>query len=89
MLSYAKGKGIAPIQLATNAYFLNSTIARRIIDLEIDFISFSVDANSPRFMKRSGRTRILKEYLQYIGFISHKKIKAQSCLFSSLRGKNR
>jgi radical SAM protein with 4Fe4S-binding SPASM domain len=82
MLSYAKGKGIAPIQLATNAYFLNSTIARRIIDLEIDFISFSVDANSPRIYEKIRKNSDFKRvFSNILDFISHKKNKGAKLPF--------
>jgi len=45
MLAYAKEKGIKPIQLATNATLLNEKTSRNLLDLEIDFISFSLDAS--------------------------------------------
>ena len=44
MLGYAKEKGIKPIQLATTATLLNGKITQSLLDLEIDFISFSLDA---------------------------------------------
>jgi len=45
MISYAVGKGIKPIQIATNAYFLNSQVSKKMLDSGIDFISFSVDTS--------------------------------------------
>lgn len=43
MLAYAVNKKIKPIQIATNALFLNPKTAKRILNLGVDFISFSVD----------------------------------------------
>ncbi|MCQ9205001.1 MAG: radical SAM protein [Omnitrophica bacterium] len=52
MLSYAKVRGLKPIQLATNAYFLDEQLGSKILDLEIDFLSFSVDVNNPEVYKK-------------------------------------
>ena len=47
MLEYAKNSGIAPIQFASNATRLTKEIAEALVDLEIDFISFSIDSINP------------------------------------------
>ncbi len=52
MMRYAVARGLAPIQMATNAFFLDKKTAKEIIDLGIDFISFSVDTNNPRIYSR-------------------------------------
>jgi radical SAM protein with 4Fe4S-binding SPASM domain len=44
MLKYAKDKGLGPIQLATNAVLLKEDIAKEILRLELDFISFSLNS---------------------------------------------
>ena len=43
MLSYARIKGLQPIQLATNGSLLDREVGRRLLDLGLDFISFSLD----------------------------------------------
>lgn len=52
MLSYAKQLGLKPIQIATNAYFLNQDISEKIFDSGIDFISFSIDTNMPEIYRK-------------------------------------
>lgn len=44
MMQYAKSRGIKPIQLATNGVLLSRDIADAILDVGLDFISFSLDS---------------------------------------------
>jgi radical SAM protein with 4Fe4S-binding SPASM domain len=44
MLKYVKAKGVAPVQLATNATLLTKKVSSLILDLGVEFISFSLDA---------------------------------------------
>jgi radical SAM protein with 4Fe4S-binding SPASM domain len=44
MITYAKTNRISPIQLTTNATMMTEDIAQTLIDIELDFISFSVDS---------------------------------------------
>lgn len=44
MMKYVKIKEISPVQLTTNATIMTEDIARTLIDIELDFISFSVDS---------------------------------------------
>jgi MoaA/NifB/PqqE/SkfB family radical SAM enzyme len=44
MILYAVTRGVAPIQLATNALLLTDSISRIIIGAGVDFVSFSLDA---------------------------------------------
>ncbi len=44
MITYAKTKGISPIQFTTNATALTEDIAQILIDIELDFITFSIDS---------------------------------------------
>ena len=44
MMTYVKEKDISPVQLTTNATTLTEDIAQALIDIELDFISFSVDS---------------------------------------------
>lgn len=43
MISYAKEKGIGPIQLASNGFLLTEEVGKGIIEAGLDFISFSLD----------------------------------------------
>ncbi len=51
ILGHAKRRGIGPIQLASNAVLLTEERARRLIDLNIDFLSFSMDTLDPERYK--------------------------------------
>ncbi|MBN2231196.1 MAG: radical SAM protein [Deltaproteobacteria bacterium] len=55
ILSYAKKRGIGPVQLTTNAMLLDTKAAAAIVDLEIDFISFSLDTVDPYLYERTRR----------------------------------
>ncbi len=44
MMTYVKEKDISPVQLTTNATTLTEDIAQALIDIELDFVSFSVDS---------------------------------------------
>ena len=48
MLSYAKDRGVGPIQLTTNGKLLNSEIIKYLVDLNLDFISTSLDSVNPK-----------------------------------------
>ena len=75
MLFYAKQKGIRPIQLATNAFFLSPLAAKKLIELKIDFISFSVDVNNPeqynKIRKNSDYEVVFSNILNFIN-LKHK-----------------
>ncbi|MBI4798019.1 MAG: radical SAM protein [Desulfarculus sp.] len=47
LLAHAKGRGLGPIQLVTNGMLLTAEIAQGLLDLGLDFISFSLDTVSP------------------------------------------
>ncbi|MFH1034252.1 MAG: radical SAM protein [Pseudomonadota bacterium] len=47
LLAYAKTRGLGPIQLVTNGMLLDEAMARGLLDLGLDFISFSLDTVSP------------------------------------------
>lgn len=44
-IEYAKKKGISPVQFTTNATLLTEEISSRLLDLKIEFISFSLDTD--------------------------------------------
>lgn len=58
MLAYAKKKGIPTVQLTTNGSLLPEPKAKALLDVGIDFLSFSVDTMDPDAYKivRTGGT---------------------------------
>jgi radical SAM protein with 4Fe4S-binding SPASM domain len=73
MLAYAKKKNIGPIQFTTNGTIMNENIARNLIDLEIDFISFSVDSIDPRAYGEIRKGADLNVVLKNIDFFCNLK----------------
>jgi MoaA/NifB/PqqE/SkfB family radical SAM enzyme len=74
MLALAKKKKIGPIQLATNAYFLDPEAAKGILDIGIDFISFSMDANHPDVYRKIRKNSDFKKvYSNALFFLEEKK----------------
>lgn len=66
MMKYAKSKRISPIQLTTNATMMTEDIARTLIDIELDFISFSVDSIDPNEYGKIRMGSDLQEVLKNI-----------------------
>jgi MoaA/NifB/PqqE/SkfB family radical SAM enzyme len=55
MMAYAKRHGIAPVQLTTNGLLLSENLSREIIELQLDFLSISVDSIEPAVYKKIRR----------------------------------
>ena len=73
MLTYAKQKGLRPIQLSTNAFFLEQRLREGILDLDIDFISFSVDTNESAVYKKIRKnSEFEKVYKNIVLFLNEK-----------------
>lgn len=66
ILSYAKSKGVGPIQLTTNATLMDQRASQAILDLGIDFLSFSVDTIDPVVYERTRRGAIYEKVLRNI-----------------------
>ena len=66
ILFYAKQRGIGPIQFTTNATLMDRRAAEAILDLELDFISFSMDTIDPALYHH---TRRGANYQQVLGNI--------------------
>ena len=58
-IKYAKGKGIGPIQLATNALLLDDEMSDKLIDSGLDYISFSLDTTDAELYKESRLNGVL------------------------------
>jgi radical SAM protein with 4Fe4S-binding SPASM domain len=52
LLAYAKSRGLGPIQLVTNGLLLEEDLARALLGLGLDFISFSLDTVHPAEYER-------------------------------------
>lgn len=55
VLAYAKKKGVGPIQITTNATRMNKEVAQAIIDLQLEFISFSLDTIDQELYQQTRR----------------------------------
>ncbi len=78
MISYLKEKSSAAIQLATNAQLLTDKISDRLLELEIDFISFSLDSIVAETYKKIRVGGTLEKAMQNISaFLDRKKSLAQ------------
>ena len=73
MLAYAKKKGVGPIQFTTNATLMNEDVSRALIDLEMDFISFSVDSIDANDYRRIRKGADLRAVLTNIEFFCNLK----------------
>lgn len=69
ILSYAKQRGIRPIQFTTNATLMDQKAAAEIIDLELDFISFSMDTIDSGLYNRTRRGADYESVLSNILFL--------------------
>jgi radical SAM protein with 4Fe4S-binding SPASM domain len=68
LLTYARRRDIAPIQFTTNATRMTPEISRVLVDLEIDFISFSLDSVDPQVyaaVRRGAKLETVLERIQY------------------------
>ena len=75
MLSYAKEKGLKPIQLASNVNHLNPEFISRILDIKVDFISISVDLNKSDIFKSNRKNSDFKTLFPNIFFLLEEKKK--------------
>jgi len=76
MLVYAKEKGISPIQFTTNATLMNRELAEALLDLELDFISFSVDsldAEAYRRIRKGSDLGTVMEHIEYFCNLKRKR----------------
>ena len=69
ILSYAKRKGIGPIQFTTNATLMDREAAATILDLELDFISFSMDTIDPELYMQTRRGANYESILKNLSFL--------------------
>jgi len=47
LLAYAKRRGLGPIQLVSNGMLMSARLAQELLDLGLDFVSFSLDTVRP------------------------------------------
>jgi radical SAM protein with 4Fe4S-binding SPASM domain len=68
MLAHAKKKGLSPIQFTTNATMMSRDLAEALLDLELDFISFSVDSLDEevyRSIRKGSELGTVMEHIDY------------------------
>lgn len=80
MMTYAKKKGIGPIQYTTNATRMKPEFARALVDLKIDFVSFSVDSVDEATYAKVRVNGKLKETLANIEYFCKYKKEQQAVL---------
>lgn len=70
LLAHAKARGLGPIQLASNGALLTPELGRALLDLGLDFISFSLDSDDPAEyadIRRGGELgRVKRNVLEFI-----------------------
>jgi radical SAM protein with 4Fe4S-binding SPASM domain len=77
MLAYAKRKGVGPIQFATNGTLMTENVAHGLIDLEMDFVSFSLDSIDPKDYSQIRKGADLGTVLRNIEFFCSLKEKRE------------
>ena len=55
ILKYAKEKNIGPVQLTSNATLLNEQAVEKLLDVEVDFVSFSLDTVDKKLYENTRR----------------------------------
>ena len=73
-----KKRGLGPIQLTTNATLMGEEEAQRLIDLEIDFISFSLDTLDSQKYERARKGADYRKVITNIERLIRLKEKTQS-----------
>lgn len=71
-LRYAKERKIGPIQFASNALALNEDTVDKMLDIGIDFISFSLDTLNPELYKKTRLSGNLKTSMENVIRMSRK-----------------
>lgn len=70
IISYAKQKGLGPIQFTSNGTRLDRAAAEDILDLQVDFISFSLDTVDPVLYESTRRgakyNKVHENILQFL-----------------------
>ena len=77
-IKYAKKKGLAPIQIASNGLALDEGLADELLDCGLDFISFSMDTTNnevySRFRRNSNLDKATKNVIKFINKAEARKI---------------
>lgn len=71
-LGYAKERGIGPIQFASNALALDAETAEKMLDIGIDFISFSLDTLNPQVYRSTRKHGDLFTSMEHVIGLSEK-----------------
>lgn len=88
IISYARQKGLAPIQFTSNGTRLDKNAAEKILDLQIDFISFSLDTTDPALYEDTRRganyQKVIANILQFLELKKEKKVTLPQVQVSSV-----
>lgn len=71
-LAYARERGIGPIQFASNALALDEEMTEKILDIGIDFISFSLDTLNPELYRAARKQGDLSVSMEHVLCLSEK-----------------
>ncbi|KOA21030.1 S-adenosyl-L-methionine-dependent 2-deoxy-scyllo-inosamine dehydrogenase [Clostridium homopropionicum DSM 5847] len=71
-ISYAKKKGIGPIQLASNGLLLDKKLSEELIESGIDFISFSLDTIKEEIYSKTRKNGNLNKSIENIVYFCEK-----------------
>lgn len=71
-LAYAKQRGIGPIQFASNALALDEQTAEKMLEIGIDFISFSLDTLNPQVYRATRKHGDLHASMEHVIALSEK-----------------
>lgn len=79
ILAYAKQRGLGPIQFTSNATRLDRIAAEKILDLQIDFISFSLDTIDATLYENTRRganyRKVHENILQFLELKKERNVK--------------
>ncbi|MBN2846016.1 MAG: radical SAM protein [Deltaproteobacteria bacterium] len=77
MIAYARPR-VGSVQLATNATLMDSSIAQGLVDLEVDFVSFSIDSINPAIYGHVRKNGNLERVLGNIDYLCAAREKKKS-----------
>jgi MoaA/NifB/PqqE/SkfB family radical SAM enzyme len=74
ILAYVKAKRVGPVQFTTNATLLDREAAAKLADLNLDFISFSMDTIDPQLYESTRRGADYEKCLaNVLGFLEERE----------------
>ena len=88
ILAYAKNVGIGPVQLTSNGVCLNEEAAHELLDLEIDFISFSMDTSESALYEQTRKgghyEKVVQNIMRFLEMKQRRGVKLPQVQVSSV-----